>query len=62
MSGPTGRQAWAHHVAAQLAVLPARQAEALRLLYFEHLTDLEVAARMGVALTHARDAAAEGGV
>lgn len=54
------RHAWATDVAAALAALPTVQADTLRLLYFEHLTDEQIATRLGVTLNHARTASAEG--
>lgn len=54
------RHTWAGDVAAILDALPATQADMLRLLYFERLTDREAAAQLGVSVRRARTAAADG--
>lgn len=57
---PEGRREWALIVAGVLAALPIQQADAVRLPYFDQLTEREVAAHMGVALGQAQTIAASG--
>lgn len=54
------RHTWAGQVVLALSSLPPTQADALRLLYFQQLSERDVAARLGIALHEARGAAAEG--
>ena len=60
MSAFLSRLDWARDLVAILDALPDREATALRLVYFEHLTEPEVATRMGIDPTAARTATARG--
>ena len=56
----TERTVWAAEVGAAVSALPAEQGQALRLRYFERLTDTDVAARMGLSQRATRRVVAVG--
>lgn len=60
MTTTISRHVWAADVAAALAELSTVEANTVRLLYFEHLTYEEVATRLGITISLARKASAEG--